>query len=1465
MAAGPWDDYAPPATATPASRQAGPWDDYAPAPALPSSGEFGFRAIAEDTLAPVASETTKGGANKPTETADAASTSVGRAAGLGARAVLGGSAGALYDLGKLGVNLAYSMGPTYDLTGRHPQAELPSLPSSSELIDKLGLPTPQTTAERIGSDIVSGATTALTPGAFAKAGLAAPNAAKVIKFFGDTTIPNALLGSSSALASDAGQQMAPEGYKTAAGLAGGLVGAGAPLALTHLAKSAYRASTNALAPFIERAKPVLNEAGQPILSEVTGAPLIYKESSLRRGGEDIASKTSDVGAVRNALADIAEPAIPGDKPTLFQATRDPALGMNERQVAATGDNEVQAAFRARADAQKNAQLAEVGRVGEGGDTQAVREAAQASVAGQDAAMAARQASAEQAAQQEAQTRAASLQEAQAKARQSVTEVGADLPPGAADDVGAGLRGPAADSLAEVKKRARQLYDIDPEGKLALEVKSVRDDVQTIEGGITKGEKQPGEEEARLFQVARDLPDVQSYKEMEGLAKGVKTELRKAKSEQNGAADYRLSGLLRSINDAIDRAAAEPAAGSAAAGVAGDSPGAQALATAGREAERTGGAVATPQVGNTAYTPTGQPIRVRYGLHEADDLIASHDADMRPNPAFPAELQPRQRERLASQLQVDGIAKNLQPERLGPSSTVADGAPIIGPDGIVEAGNGRVMALRQAYKDGGPQAQAYRDYLGAQGYDTAGFKNPVLARTRETAIPDGERAQFTRDTNASSTLAISASEQASGDAGRLSADMLDGYKGGALTSPDNADFLRSFAKNVVEPNQQNAFADKAGVLSQDGLKRVQTALVHKAYNDQGLSAALAESTDPTAKVLAGAMQDAAGPMAQLKSEIQAGRVDPGVDLAPALTEATQLIASARVRNISLRQALDQGDAFSKLSPQAEAVLKAAYGPEMSGRMSQSRMAAFLADYAKEARQQSTAGNLFGANETAEQIIQGVSTRYGKTVSGGTAADASGNAARVGAGDAEFGGARRGLGDGAAGQADAGGAGRASADAGTGSRAVLEKPALTPNFDAEARAKYRQANAFYKTEVIDKRRNAPGVGELLKPGPTAGTFAKPDYALPEVIVKTGNAGSATAKAYLEAGGDAKALETAAAFSLRKAAIRDDGTLDVGKAQKWARDRESFLSAVPDVAAKVKSATKMQALVDEAAATQADGVRDAVEATIKERAAASKAMQGSIVGKIAGEGDTVSLVGRILNDKVDGLANARALKAALGDDPRVRAGLERAVGQLIERDYVSRARGVASEGNPLAVDAVQKFLQQKDPILREMLGEDAMTRLQRVSDSLARARLSTDGTRVGVGSDTAQKSAGAARTFFGKFGGFLGDKLAAPSAGAAIGAALAGAPGGVVGAYAGAEVGKIIQAAREAGIRDVEQLRAEAHLNLPLARILYAKVNPQNEKALANALASQLRRISLVSAQPRDSRERRQSGVPIESLLR
>ncbi len=169
---------------------------------------------------------------------------------------------------------------------------------------------------------------------------------------------------------------------------------------------------------------------------------------------------------------------------------------------------------------------------------------------------------------------------------------------------------------------------------------------------------------------------------------------------------------------------------------------------------------------------GTKVEVKPVVVEAKDLIASSDE------GYEASLQPRQRERAASQAQIREIATRLEPERLGYSAEADRGAPIVGPDGMVESGNGRVQAIRAVYKYNPTNAKRYRDWLQEQGVDVAKFKEPVLVRQRVTELTPQER----RD------LPITVPQTTEGLAAitRLRREEIDGFVDGLFGSEERID-------------------------------------------------------------------------------------------------------------------------------------------------------------------------------------------------------------------------------------------------------------------------------------------------------------------------------------------------------------------------------------------------------------------------------------------------------------------------------------------------------------------------------------------------------------------------------------------------------------------------------------------------------------------------------------------------------
>lgn len=302
------------------------------------------------------------------------------------------------------------------------------------------------------------------------------------------------------------------------------------------------------------------------------------------------------------------------------------------------------------------------------------------------------------------------------------------------------------------------------------------------------------------------------------------------------------------------------------------------------------------------------VDVRYELAELGDLVGSHDRDFRVNPDYPAELQPRDRGGKAARDQVYDMAAKLEPERLGPSPEANSGAPIVGPDNVIESGNGRAMAIRAAYDMDGERAAAYRAWLERNGYETTGMKQPVLVARRTSPMSEAERADFAHAANGSASLRMNAVEQALSDARHISGDLVDLLQRGMVDSAANRDFIRGLVAKMPA-GERGGMVTATGQLSQSGVKRVQAALVARAYGDPGVVARAFDHAEPNIKTIAAALVDAAPEWIKLREAVARGEVAAGHDITDAVMTAVKTIMRARDEGEPVSRALAQGDFFA----------------------------------------------------------------------------------------------------------------------------------------------------------------------------------------------------------------------------------------------------------------------------------------------------------------------------------------------------------------------------------------------------------------------------------------------------------------------------------------------------------------------------------------------------------------------------
>ena len=398
------------------------------------------------------------------------------------------------------------------------------------------------------------------------------------------------------------------------------------------------------------------------------------------------------------------------------------------------------------------------------------------------------------------------------------------------------------------------------------------------------------------------------------------------------------------------------------------------------------------VAGNVTTATGADVsreyEFRYRVMELDDVIASHHvpsatAPPIPNPRYPADLQPRERERIASGLQVERIARELAPdELLRDRNTLDRGPSIIGPDSVVESGNGRVMALNVA-RDRYPERwAAYQARLreiapqyGIPVESLEGMRGPVLVRERITLVAN--RTEFARAANESPVLQSAPYESAVSDASRISDEAIGGLivsesatLDQALVQVQNRGFVRGILDGVPV-NERAALLDPAGDLNTLGLARIRAALFAKVYpGDAGkrLGRSFFESLDPDLKNVERAVLDSLPAMARVESLIRAGARSPEMSLTEDLSKAVDVMTRLSQRGEKVGDYFAQRTMFAReLTPTQESILSTL--DEM--RRSAKRMRLYIEGYADAVLRadQPSQAMMFGARHTTKEEALG----------------------------------------------------------------------------------------------------------------------------------------------------------------------------------------------------------------------------------------------------------------------------------------------------------------------------------------------------------------------------------------------------------------------------------------------------------------------------------------------------------------
>lgn len=999
---------------------------------------------------------------------------------------------------------------------------------------------------------------------------------------------------------------------------------------------------------------------------------------------------------------------------------------------------------------------------------------------------------------------------------------ASMPEGTApEETGSAIRSLQQEVANAARDTRSDLYKaVDPDGRLSVVTTNAAQAAKDLQSTIDPSVTLASPHADPVINMVANLSDVTPYSKLIELDKTITAKM----AEANRSGDYVGNGQLRQmkqavmndINNAVDNQHAWEQAGvqegridpantiaerfrqfgtnlTGTAGEAGGEGAARAAATgttgfppagvgerAGGEglrgAESNQGVQGPKQTPTsfegdlnnyTIYHPKGQ-LQVRYELADAKNLIASHDTDFRENPSYPQQFQSRNRGAVESQNQINNIANNLNPELLGPAKQSAFGAPIVGPDNIVESGNGRTLGIAKAYETG--KGEAYRQWLERNGYDTRGMEKPILIARRTSPMTPEERQVFAESSNSSTGLKMNAGEQAISDA-KLISDMRTPLEAGDISSAANRPFIREFMSKIPA-NERGSILDADGVLSADGERRIAAAVTHRAYGDSSLIDRAFVSGDNNMKNVTGALADTAGTWHEMRQAAANGEIPAEHDITKEVMDTVKQIMRAKDETKTIGDIFTQTDMFR--DPQSEAVSKI-FSPDGKKLAGRAKIAENLQNYAEQALKNRTEPTMFGEGLPPVKTQDILNNIVGKIEKETPTVEQ----AAIPAGETEVPAAPK----------------------------EKAQPFLTPNFEEAAANRLAEAKKAH-ADYAQTYRKGP-VGQILKEDGFQGQYRTPDSAVAGKAFTTGDKGYETTKAFIDAAKRAGVDNTAEVVST----LKDIAVTRLRDMMKGA----DYLSPKVLQQWQQKYAQSLRA-IDEASpgfTKKLSNIADATDAVTKAQARAdgiTKSSSLGVAGKLinANTPDEVkAAVGNMIRAS-DGPTQIKNLLTRIKQDPSLpgqeaidglrRAGVQHMMDALLNN-------GMAGEEHILSSAKLRNFMNSNRDSLRALYGDDGLTNMNRLLADMERSQQALDAVKVKYGSDTAQNKSFIAKAMeSGGHNTTVGGAFALAGLEAYQHFGITGALGVGAAAAAKALVGKL----RANGIENVNKLYEEGLLD-------------------------------------------------------